>query len=136
MTQLFVLGNKQTYILFSGSLPGTTYDWTANTPANAIAIGLNPTNGNNTISSFVSANNTNTPITVNIQVTPTLNACPGNPSTFNITIDPAAIIDAGGGPTSTIGLCSGGITNLQGGPWRVNNFFCLVYCWRWNFCGY
>jgi large repetitive protein len=70
----------------------TSYVWTNDTPS----IGL-ASNGVGNIPSFITQNNTNTPIIATIEVTPTytLNgiSCIGTPKVFNITINPEAQVN-------------------------------------------
>jgi len=70
-------------ITFSGSVSGTTYNWTNS----ATSIGL-ATTGTGAISSFIATNNTSSPVTSTLAVTPLANNCSGTPQNFTITVNP------------------------------------------------
>ncbi|MBU3660515.1 MAG: PKD domain-containing protein [Flavobacteriales bacterium] len=78
-------------ITFSGSVSGTTFDWT-NTNA---SIGL-AANGNGSISAFIGTNNTTDPISGTISVTPSYTnggvTCIGTPQEFSITVNPTPTV--------------------------------------------
>ena len=89
---------------FSGFVTGTVYEWTnSNT-----AIGLAAT-GTGTLS-YTATNNTSSPITATIIVTPKFTSaggtCTGNPISFEITVNPTPVVDAI--PAQV--LCSGSAT--------------------------
>ena len=89
---------------FSGFVTGTVYEWTnSNT-----AIGLAAT-GTGTLS-YTATNNTSSPITATIIVTPKFTSaggtCTGNPISFDITVNPTPVVDAI--PAQV--LCSGSAT--------------------------
>ncbi|MGQ7868174.1 HYR domain-containing protein, partial [Sunxiuqinia sp. sy24] len=71
-------------IVFSGSVPGTTFEWTSSNPA----IGLGSTNGTGNLPSFTTTNAGSSPISSTITVTPYANGCEGNSETFTITVRP------------------------------------------------
>jgi len=73
-------GSNTTPVNFTGSLPGTIYDWTN---SNA-TIGLGA-NGTGNIASFVAVNVGPT-LTSIVTVTPSLAGCVGTPQSFNITV--------------------------------------------------
>jgi hypothetical protein len=75
--------------VFSGSVPGTTYNW-SRTPE---PIGLAPLSGTGNVPSFVATNPGMTAITSTFTVTPVYTSggvsCPGQPITFTIRVEPA-----------------------------------------------
>lgn len=77
-------GNMTTAVPFSGAVAGTIYNWSNNTPA----IGL-PASGSGDIAAFAAINNSTTPVTATITVTPQFDGCNGQPKTFTITVNPA-----------------------------------------------
>lgn len=81
-------GVSTTTINFTGSVNGTTYNWTND----KTSIGLSAT-GTNTIASFTGNNQTNLPITANIIVTPVANQCTGQQETFSITVNPTPSVN-------------------------------------------
>ncbi|MEP7163615.1 MAG: PKD domain-containing protein [Ferruginibacter sp.] len=88
-------------INFTGTVSGTTYNWTnSNT-----SIGLGAS-GSGDISAFTAINNSNVPVTATISVTATANGCPGQTRSFTITIDPSADVIQ---PLSQA-LCNGSTT--------------------------
>ncbi|MEJ7778202.1 MAG: PKD-like domain-containing protein, partial [Daejeonella sp.] len=75
---------------------GATYSWTNTDPSIGLAVA-----GSGQISPFTAINNTNSPITATITVTPSLNNCDGVPVDFTITINPLPVID----PVANIIAC-------------------------------
>lgn len=101
-SQSVCAGNTVSAINFSGGAAGTTYSWTnSNT-----AIGLGAS-GNGSIPAFTATNNSGSPITATITVTPSLGACTGTPITFTITVN-------GSNTTASpdVTICSGSSTTL------------------------
>ncbi|MCF4102377.1 hypothetical protein L1I30_11925, partial [Gillisia sp. M10.2A] len=90
--------NPIAQINFSSSTTGTTYAWTNN----RTSIGL-AANGTGNIAGFSPVNNTNTPITAKITVTPTANNCTGTAKSFNIVVNPKPSVNQ---PTDII-VCNG-----------------------------
>lgn len=84
--------------IFNSTPPGSTISWTNSNPA----IGL-PASGIGNIPSFTASNNTNTPITASISVTPSLNGCPGQTYTFTINVNPTPVVS---NPGSSV-VCAG-----------------------------
>ena len=83
---------------FTGASPGTTFDWTnSNT-----SIGLGGS-GTGDIPAFTATNLTAGAISGTITVTPSLNGCPGAPTTFTITVDPPPTMD----PVADQEICAG-----------------------------
>src|SRR6185312_15665176 len=81
-----------TAISFTGSVAGTAYTWSNNTPS----IGLAAT-GNGDISSFTGTNSGTLPLTATITVTPAYNnggaTCTGTSKDFTITVNPTATVN-------------------------------------------
>ena len=75
-------------ISFSGSVTGTTFDWTNDTTS----IGLAAT-GSGNIPSFTTTNIGTSPIIANMTVTPKANGCIGTPKNFTITVNPSPTVD-------------------------------------------
>ena len=101
MTLLFVL-EKAPFIFFFRDVVCTAFNWSASTLTNASAINLNPTNGINSIGAFITANNTSSPIQVDINISPFFLGCTGSSETFSITVNPTPTID----PINDTTLCS------------------------------
>lgn len=89
-------------ISFSGTVSGTTFTWTNDTPSIGLGAG-----GSGDIGSFTATNSGNTPVVATITVTPTYTysgtVCTGTPRTFTITVNPSTTID----PVSSVAYCSG-----------------------------
>jgi gliding motility-associated-like protein len=86
---------------FSSTTAGTTYSWTnSNT-----AIGL-AASGNGNIASFTAVNNTASPITATIAVTPSANGCAGTASSYTITVNPTPNVTV----PANVTICSGATT--------------------------
>ena len=79
-------------ITFSGSVPGTVYNWVNNTPSIGLAA-----NGTGDISSFTATNGGTAPVTATITVTPNYTnagkTCSGTAKTFTITVNPIANVN-------------------------------------------
>lgn len=78
-----------TAISFSGSVPGTVFNWTNNTPSIGLAA-----SGTGDIASFLGQNTGNTPVTATITVTPSQNGCTGTPVSFTIRVNPIPVFGA------------------------------------------
>lgn len=104
--QIVNAGAATTAVVFQGS--ATTYNWTNSAPA----IGL-PASGTGNILAFTAINNTGTPITAIITVTPVNSSlnCSGMPVTFTITVNPA-VAQSG----ITAGSATGFILSCEGTP--------------------
>ncbi|RYD59566.1 MAG: T9SS type A sorting domain-containing protein [Sphingobacteriales bacterium] len=96
-------------ISFAGTVSGTTYNWTNNTPSIGLAAA-----GAGTISSFSATNTGNMPVVATVVVTPVANSCSGTPDNFNITVNPTPSINAVPGQS----VCNGDMTTTVnfGGP--------------------
>ncbi|MCD6011301.1 MAG: cell surface receptor domain protein [Flavipsychrobacter sp.] len=92
-----------TPVIFTGAVPGTSFDWTNDNPI----IGL-PASGSGPIGSFTAVNPTANPIIATITVTPNANGCTGTPVSFTITVYPTPTL------TSTLSpgaVCDSAILN-------------------------
>ncbi len=89
---------------FSGT--ANTFNWTNNNPT----IGI-PTNGTGNIGSFIPVNNTGTPVTATITITPynSNSGCSGLPVIFTLTVDPGSAA-----PGINTGTVSGSIIACAG----------------------
>lgn len=93
----FCSGSAVPETIFNSTLPGTTIRWTNSNPE----IGLTAS-GSGNLPNFTAINNTTSPITATIIVTPFLNNCTGPSSTYTITINPAVSIKASISSTNII----------------------------------
>lgn len=85
---VFCNGDITPTFSFTGSVSGTTFDWTNNNPS----IGLSAF-ASGDIAPFAVINSTTAQITATITVTPTANSCPGTPQSFTITVNPTPTVD-------------------------------------------
>ena len=89
-TQVLCHNNPTSLIQFSGTIPGTIYNWTNDNTT----IGL-PAAGSGDISSFTATNITTSTVQAAITVTPSYTnagvTCTGTPVTFNITVNPIPV---------------------------------------------
>jgi len=76
-------GDTTSTILFAGSVPSTTFNWTNDQPSTGLA-----SNGAGNIPSFIGTNASPNPLTALITVTPSANGCNGPVSTFTIKVNP------------------------------------------------
>ncbi len=93
-------GSTVNAIAFTGSVAGTSYNWTNNNTGSGLAA-----SGSGNIASYTSPV-VATSQTSTITVTPTANGCTGNPTTFAITVNPMPTVD----PTTDQTLCAGNMT--------------------------
>lgn len=105
-------GVSTSAVTFGGSVSGTTYAWTNNTPSIGLAA-----SGSGDIASFASTNTTNAPVIATITVTPTANGCTGTAKTFTITVNPTPNVNAVSNQT----LCNGAATNAVNFGGNVSN---------------
>ena len=103
VNQVVCNGGATSAVTFTGTVAGTTFNWTNTTPS----IGLAAT-GTGNIPVFTAVNTTNAPVTATITVTPvvTSTGCVGVAKTFTITVNPTATV--GVVPNQT--LCTGSST--------------------------
>ena len=85
-------GAQTTAVSFAGSVPGTVFNWTNNTPS----IGL-IASGSGNIAAFNAVNLGNNPVVAQISVTPVFSlngvSCPGNTQSFSITVNPTPTVN-------------------------------------------
>ncbi len=98
-------GSSTTAVTFSGTISGTVYNWTNNTPSIGLAA-----SGSGNIASFTATNATGAPVTATITVTPSYTSggttCNGTPITFTITVNPTATVNTVSNQT----VCNGAST--------------------------
>jgi len=83
---------------FTSPTSGATYAWSnSNT-----GIGM-PASGTGNITGFTATNTGTAPITATITVTPSIDGCPGTPSTYTITVNPSPTVTF----PSDISVCIG-----------------------------
>ena len=104
-------------IIFTGSDPGITYNWTNNNTTIGLANA-----GSGSILSFTAQNTSNSPITATVTVTPELNACDGDPETFEIIVNPSPEMDV---PTDQT-IC---VTNNTSDINFTSNVVGTTYSW-------
>jgi len=100
---VYCAGQTTVAIPLTGSVPGTTYNWTNSDPS----IGLAAT-GSGDIPSFTATNAGTAPVIATITVTPVANGCTGTPITFTITVNPTATVN----PIADVVYCNGATTAL------------------------
>lgn len=83
-------GENASLTTFTGSVTGTTFDWTNNNTS----IGL-AGSGSGDIAAFTATNSGTSVQTAVIVVTPSTGSCVGNTETFTITVNPLPTVDAG-----------------------------------------
>lgn len=76
-------GAATTAVTFTGTVAGTTFSWTNNTPSIGLAA-----NGTGNIAAFNAVNTGAAPVVATITVTPAVGTCTGTPATFTITVNP------------------------------------------------
>lgn len=81
--QVLCNGTATTAVTFTGTVPGTTFSWTNNTPSVGLAA-----SGTGNIASFNAVNAGTAPVVATITVTPALGTCTGTPVNFTITVNP------------------------------------------------
>jgi hypothetical protein len=74
---------------FTGSVPGTTFNWVNSNPSIGIAG-----SGSGDITPYTATNTTPFPIVANITVTPTANGCTGTPVVFTIVVLPTPLLSS------------------------------------------
>lgn len=112
--QELCVGESTTAINFTGSTLGANYTWTNSQPGIGLAA-----SGTGDINSFVTTNNTGSPIIADIVVTPDANGCAGPQMNFSITVNPLPVVDAG---VDQI-VCEGTLVTLSGSG-------ALTYVWN------
>lgn len=89
--------------VFSGSVPGTVYNWNCSNDS----IG-NALSGTGSIPSFTTVNATSKPLKTKVTVTPVLNGCTGASTTFTITVNPIPTVN----PVADDVLCSNHLSGM------------------------
>ena len=84
LDQIACDGVLTTDVVFTGSDPGITYNWSNNNTS----IGL-ANNGSGDILGFTAQNTSNSPVLATVTVTPSLNSCPGDAESFDIIVNPS-----------------------------------------------
>jgi hypothetical protein len=97
-------GSVTTDVIFTGSVAGTTYNWTNNNTS----IGL-PAAGSGDVAAFIATNNTNAAISATVTVTALANGCMGTPQSFTITVNPTPNV-AAISPANLV-LCNGDVSS-------------------------
>lgn len=100
--QVLCHNDASTAITFSGSVPGTLFNWVNNTPSIGLAA-----SGLGDIASFTATNTGNSPVTATITVTPTAAGCPGSSTSFTIRVSPTPNVAA----VASQVRCAGELTN-------------------------
>ena len=96
-------GLPTSIISLTGNLSGITYDITGGS-----SIGLSNKTGVSQIPVFTPANNSTSPVTTTLKITPTANGCIGEPIEVPVTVKPSPVVN-----TSFTGeICSGEETDI------------------------
>ena len=80
-SQSLCAGSSTSAVSFTGSITGTTYNWTNTNPLIGLAA-----SGTGDIASFTATNSSNANISGTITVTPVANGCSGSSSNFTISV--------------------------------------------------
>jgi PKD-like domain len=92
-SQVLCNGSPTAAVTFSGSVTGTVFNWTNNTPSIGLAAA-----GTGNIASFTAINTSTAPVTATITVIPTFTAggvtCTGPTMSFTITVNPTPSVNA------------------------------------------
>ncbi|MBL0357018.1 MAG: Ig-like domain-containing protein [Chitinophagaceae bacterium] len=99
-SQTICSGNSITTIALSGSVSGTTYNWTRNNTGTVTGIAAS---GSGNISGLLT-NTTLSPVTVTFSIAPIADGCPGTPITATVVVDPSPDVIA---TPSSQTICSG-----------------------------
>ena len=86
-TEYELNGTSTNGTIFSGTVAGTTYNWTNNNTS----IVSSPATGVNNFPASLATNTTSSPITDNLSVVPSANGCTGSSRSFTIIVDPTKI---------------------------------------------
>ena len=74
---------------FTGSVPGTVFNWTNDQPS----IGL-AGSGSGDINPFIASNSSTSPVVATIVVTPVANGCAGASMSFQVTVNPTPMLSS------------------------------------------
>ena len=109
---------------FTGTVAGTVFNWTNNTPSIGLAA-----SGTGDIPAFTAVNATNAPVTATITVTPVYThagvTCTGPFKTFTITVNPIPTV----APVSNKAYCTGATTQAIPFNGTAGNAPGTVYNW-------
>ena len=115
-------GDSTAVKLFSGSITGTTYNWTNdNTAIGLTGSGTGRGTLNDLFAKFKATNTTSNMITSNIVVTPIFNGCAGTPQTFKINVKPLPTVTV----PNDLTFCTGETTSqidLMGSTGAILNW--------------
>ncbi|MDT0691034.1 PKD-like domain-containing protein [Salegentibacter sp. F188] len=103
--QIYCTGTTADAISLTGSPEGVTYAITG-----GAQIGLSNRSAALEIPSFTPVNNTNSPVTAEITITPKANGCTGDSVSYSITVNPTPNVSIS---PSTQAICSEGTTNIS-----------------------
>ncbi|MFZ9942185.1 MAG: PKD-like domain-containing protein [Bacteroidia bacterium] len=105
--QVICSGDTTTQVTITGSVAGTTYNWSANVPSGILPSSI--ASGSNVIPAISWTNTTSDPINIHFVITPSAAGCPGLIDTFTVTVNPSPIIQFSSPNAS---LCSGDTSPL------------------------
>ena len=120
------VANAVTNLTYCNNTPGAAINFTSPTSGGTVTYTWSSSvnvgfglNGNGNIGAFTAINNTFSPLTATVTVTPTLNGCTGSPITFTVTVNPNANAGTISGFST---LCPGlttqlSTTGIAGGTW-------------------
>lgn len=100
--QIVCNGAMTNAINFTGAVSGTSFTWTNNNTSIGLAA-----SGTGNITGFTAINNSNSPVTATITVTPSAAGCMGTPESFTITVNPSPDVQQ----PNNQNLCNAAITN-------------------------
>ncbi|MDT0647519.1 PKD-like domain-containing protein [Zunongwangia sp. F260] len=103
--KVYCNGTTAPAIPLTGSPTGVKYDITG-----GAAIGLSNRTAVSEIPSFTPVNNTNSPVTAEIILTPKANDCTGNSVTYEVTVNPTPNVNV---TPSSQSICSGESTDIS-----------------------
>ncbi len=87
--QVLCHGINTAAVTFTGTVTGTTFAWTNNTPTMGLAA-----SGTGNIPAFTASNITANPVTGTISITPTANSCNGLVRSFTIRVNPLPVLSS------------------------------------------
>ncbi len=116
-------GTSTTAVTFTGTVPGTIYNWTNDTPSIGLAA-----SGTGNIGAFTATNTGTTPISARIDVTPDYTSggvtCPGTAKAFFITVNPTPTVNTVSNQTVCTNSSTTAVTFTGSGTtysWTNNN---------------
>jgi hypothetical protein len=105
-SQTICTGGPITAILFSGSVPGTTFNWSRDNLVAATGIAAS---GSGNISGSLT-NSTSAPVTVTFTITPTASGCPGAAITATVIVNPTPSVNVVSNQTVCNGASTAAVT--------------------------